>query len=296
MSYHTDHDTRRFTCSNCHIEGHLFRSCPYPITSYGIIAVKYEGNTNSPWKLFCEPSQQVEGSHTAGTLKVLLICRRDSLAFIEFVRGKYSLSEPSYLAGLFRGMTVAEQAKVRASLNGVRSSKPSGFEGLWKSLWGSAAHTHKADYENSNRKYHQLNIGKLLDENPTTWTEPEWGFPKGRKNPNETDIQCAMREFYEETNLSRHTYSLLQNVQPIVESFVGSNTVSYCHKYVVAMCDPSQTVALTPLNHDMCREIGQIGWFTIDEALAKLRPENQTKRDILNRIERLFQTACVLVP
>jgi len=290
MAYQVPHDSRRFTCSNCHLEGHLFRACPSPITSYGIIAVKYEGNTDSPWKLFCEPTAHIAGSHTAGTLKVLLICRRDSLSFIEFVRGKYSIPDTSerqaYLSALFKGMTVAEHAKLRSM----------GFEGLWKSLWGSAAHTHKADYENSNRKYHQLHIGKLLDENPTAWTEPEWGFPKGRKNLNETDLQCAMREFYEETNLSRHTYTLLQNVQPIVESFVGSNHVSYCHKYAIALCDSDQAVALTPLNQDMCREIGQIGWFTIEEALAKLRPENTTKRDILNQMDRLLKTICIVSP
>ena len=277
------HDTRRFTCSNCHTEGHLFRTCPYPITSYGIIAVKYEGNTDSPWKLFCEPPVHIAGSHTQGTLKVLLICRRDSLSFIEFVRGKYTVTDTPYLKNLFKGMTMAEHAKVRAL----------SFEQLWKSLWGSAAHTHKADYENSNRKYHQLDILKLVNETPTTWTEPEWGFPKGRKNYHETDLQCAMREFHEETNLSRHTYSLLQNVQPIVESFVGSNQVSYCHKYMIAMCDSNQAVALTPLNPDMCREIGQIGWFTVEEALAKLRPENTTKREILNRVDHLLRTVCV---
>jgi len=217
---------------------------------------------------------------------VLLICRRDSLSFIEFVRGKYSTTDTTYLLSLLKGMTVTEQAKIRSMT----------FDELWKSLWGSASHTHKADYEASHRKYHSLpaDLGSLLDRNPTTWTEPEWGFPKGRKNPHESDLQCAMREFYEETNLGRHTYSLLQNIQPIVESFVGSNHVSYCHKYVIAMCDSDQAVALTPLNPDMCREVGQIGWFTIDEALAKLRPENTTKRDILNRIERLLHTMCVV--
>ena len=231
--------------------------------------------------MFCESAPPVSPK---GVLKVLLICRRDSLAFIEFVRGKYSTADPVYLTALFNGMTIAEQDRIRT----LR------FDGLWKSLWGTAAHTHKADYDNSIRKYHQLDILKLLGENPTTWTEPEWGFPKGRKNINETDLQCAMREFYEETNLARHTYSLLQNMKPIVESFVGSNDVSYCHKYAVAMCEPNQAVALTPLNHDMCREIGQIGWFTIEEAIAKLRPENTTKRDILRRIEQLMRTVCVV--
>jgi 8-oxo-dGTP pyrophosphatase MutT (NUDIX family) len=278
------YDARRFTCSNCHKEGHLFRTCPQPITSYGIIAVKYENNIDSPWKLFCEPHVHIAGSHTIGTLKLLLICRRDSLSFIEFVRGKYVTSDIPYLKDLFKGMTIAEHAKVKALP----------FEQLWKSLWGSAAHTHKADYENSNRKYHQLNVMQLVEENPTSWTEPEWGFPKGRKNLNETDLQCAMREFQEETNLSRHSISLLQNVQPIIESFVGSNGVSYCHKYMIALCNPTQTVALTSLNPDMCREIGQIGWFTVEEALAKLRPGNKTKQDILNHIAHLFRTICTV--
>jgi len=183
-------------------------------------------------------------------------------------------------------MTVSEHAKLRTMT----------FDELWNSLWGSASHTHRADYEASQRKYHYLPapLATLLDENPTTWTEPEWGFPKGRKNPRETDLQCAMREFYEETNLGRHTYSLLHNLQPLVESFIGSNHVAYCHKYYVAMCDSDQAVALSPLNADMCREIGQIGWFTIDEALAKVRPDHATKRDILNQVQALLRAICVV--
>ena len=39
----------------------------------------------------------------------------------------------------------------------------------------------------------------LVKESQTNWLTPEWGFPKGRRNYQETDITCAYREFNEET-------------------------------------------------------------------------------------------------
>ena len=34
--------------------------------------------------------------------------------------------------------------------------------------------------------------------------EQEWSFPKGRRNFNEFDLDCAIREFEEETNLKEN--------------------------------------------------------------------------------------------
>ena len=44
---------------------------------------------------------------------------------------------------------------------------------------------------------------------------PEWGFPKGRRTPYETDLQCAVREFQEETGLHPYEFSILQNANCI---------------------------------------------------------------------------------
>lgn len=277
--------TTRMACSNCGEEGHLFRECPKPITSYGIIALKYDGHTCSPWKSFCSQQPHLSGALMPGTLQVLLIRRRDSLSFIEFVRGKYSVTDKTYLYYLLKGMTQAEHEKLRTST----------FQQLWNAMWGDMAHTHKNDYETSGRKYSMIGpIGELLDAHPTTWLEPEWGFPKGRKNPMETDIDCAIREFHEETNLGRYQYTLLQNVPPLTETFVGSNKVSYCHKYYLAICPSDLSVTICTHNPHMAREIGHIGWFTMEEALKKLRPESVAKRDLLLRIERCMKAACVV--
>ena len=49
----------------------------------------------------------------------------------------------------------------------------------------------------------------------TSWDEPEWGFPKGRRNFNETDLNCALREFNEETGINMKSIKLLEKLVPI---------------------------------------------------------------------------------
>ena len=56
-------------CNNCGKNGHLFHTCKNPITSIGIIAFR--------------PS--AEG------VQYLMIRRKDSLGFVDFMRGKISI-------------------------------------------------------------------------------------------------------------------------------------------------------------------------------------------------------------
>lgn len=261
-------------CSNCATEGHFFRDCKYPITSYGIIAMRFtdaSASTSLNETLISAAQQLVPGRQQ---VEYLLICRRDSLSFIEFVRGKYSTVEREYLHSLFENMTQREHEKIRSLT----------FEQLWTSVWGSSADTHKTDFENSHRKYKQLgSIAALLAAHPSPFLEPEWGFPKGRRNSTESEIGGAIREFKEETSLKDGQFSILQNVEPLVESFKGSNGVNYCHKYHLAMCRSNTPVAMDASNPHMAQEIGNIGWFTAEKALEKIRPRDAEKRSILMR-------------
>ena len=78
-------------------------------------------------------------------------------------------------------------------------------------------------------------------DTPIVWGEPEWGFPKGRRNYHEKDISCALREFEEETGYKRTDLSIMQNIQPVEEIFTGSNYKSYKHKYFIAYMSESST-------------------------------------------------------
>jgi len=274
-------------CSNCGLEGHFFRDCKYPITSYGIIAMRFadaSANTTLQSTLLSTAQHLIPGRQL---IQYLLICRRDSLSFIEFVRGKYSVQERDYLYSLFENMTQGEQTKLKMLT----------FEQLWTSVWGSAADTHKTDFENSYRKYRQLgDIKGLLAAHPTSWTEPEWGFPKGRRNPNESDLVGAIREFKEETSLKEASFQIIQNIEPLVESFKGSNHINYCHKYYLAICSPEAVAAMDPTNPHMSREIGAIGWFTLEEALSKIRSRDTEKRLILTRASQALDHFVPLTP
>lgn len=270
---------RPLYCSNCGLTGHVFRTCMSPVISYGMIAVRY--TDEGPTKALFSPSASL--LPPSSSLQFLLIRRKDSLSFIEFIRGKFSYLDEEYIAGLLRNMTQQEQERIL--------HYP--FEGLWSQIWGEASsiRSHKSNYEASERRFEQLkdSLPRLVKENPSVWTEPEWGFPKGRRNPHESDIHCAIREFQEETGLRRHEFQVFQNTYSVSETFFGSNHVHYCHKYYLAVCPSHTEVQFHPQNIHMFREIGDIRWCSLEEAMAKIRPDNVEKRELLLKAGKILK-------
>jgi 8-oxo-dGTP pyrophosphatase MutT (NUDIX family) len=273
-------------CSNCGKRGHSVKFCQDPVMSYGIIAIRIcgpDGKAVELNSLMQTPRTTFEGVSSIGKIEYLMIQRKDSLAFVEFVRGKYSLDDVPYMRKMMMNMTGGERSRLGID-----------FDELWKSVWGELPiRSHKHDYENSKEKYNIMMennlLNLLLEETKTEFVEPEWGFPKGRRNPGEDDVVCAMREFYEETGLTKHSYSLLKFMEPLEESFFGTNRIHYSHKYYLAICASNQEVALNENNHYMVREIGNIGWFSLEDALSKIRSENVEKREMLFKVQSIFR-------
>lgn len=266
-------------CTNCGLSGHVFRNCQSPVTSYGLIAIRYINDTLSE-----SLSSKYNIIHCDNdSIQFLLIQRKDSLSFVEFIRGKYNPYEEEYLERLIKGMTQKEQAILLSST----------FDELWQNVWGksSSVKSHKNDYDISEKKFLiiQEKIPSLVIRNPSKWVEPEWGFPKGRRNPYETDLNCAIREFQEETGLNRQDFTIIQNTYPISETFFGSNQVHYCHKYYIAICNKSVNVTMNINNPHMASEIGNIQWCSLNEAIAKIRPDNIEKREILLKAGKIMR-------
>jgi 8-oxo-dGTP pyrophosphatase MutT (NUDIX family) len=124
-----------------------------------------------------------------------------------------------------------------------------------------------------------------LDLFDVKWKEPEWGFPKGRRNYKEKDLECALREFEEETGYSKKTLSLIKNLNPYEELFTGSNLKSYKHKYFIAMMKYEDSHSL---NYQRS-EIGDMKWFTLDEALGRIRDYNIEKKELLLSLDDLLK-------
>jgi 8-oxo-dGTP pyrophosphatase MutT (NUDIX family) len=76
------------------------------------------------------------------------------------------------------------------------------------------------------------------------------------------------------------------------ETFFGTNRVHYSHKYFIVYVPDGTNVAFDDKNPHMCREIGNLGWFSLNEALEKIRPENVEKREMLLRFSSLLRNYC----
>ena len=229
------------------------------------------------------------------TLEFLLIQRRDSLGFIELIRGRFKTNDVDYIILHLKGITENERERYRDGP----------FDVLWNSLWGlNVNHLYKNEFENAKAKWETIHKG-VTDAQGKFWTvddmiaaagspqaTPEWGFPKGRRDAQESDYVCAMREMFEETGVKEKDVIPIQNLEPLTESFLGSNHVHYCHKYYLVWVPSDLNIHFDSSNDHMRREISNIQWFPLDQAVARIRPENVEKREVLLRAASLFRNLC----
>ena len=248
-------------CNNCGGKGHLFRSCKDPVLSCGILLID-------------KPSLPVNSSNT----RILMIRRKDSMSFAEFMRGKYDPEDIPYVSTLIKNMTLKEQAAIASD----------SFEALWRYMWGDDRMT--SDYAMSREKFNALDRVSLMRNNISEYTEPEWGFPKGRRMRGESDLACAIREFDEETNIPRDAFVVLKNMV-LTETFMGLNNVQYKHVYFVALTKQPETINLTQkLTPVQRREISGIGWKTFEEAEALVRPHHVERKNMLQQLQSVIET------
>lgn len=363
------------TCNNCGKHGHTFKQCKNPITSYGVIMFRIAPNQERQY---------------------LMIRRKDTLGYMDFMRGKYSVSNQKYILNMLQQMTVQEKEKLRKYT----------FDALWSDLWkeeddpgpsnrrserattdavvvktrhpssprdlmhmsltslsevvpmlaGSSAEpsptaegvednhgmiqtlnaaddtptvmggsgniygTYKQEESNSHEKFNYLATKHIQDvlqhtnlppachelmasEDTSSWSilhyliacsekmnspeeqwrEPEWGFPKGRRNFQEKDYECALREMTEETGYPTHLVKNIKNVLPFDEIILGSNYKSYKHKYYLMYIKYEDS--LNTDNYDKS-EVSMMQWKSYEECLACIRPYNQEKRRLITHIEQ----------
>ena len=256
-------------CGNCGNLGHTYKRCRYPIISCGVILFKV-----------CKNYINKDDKY-----KFLLIRRKDTLGYVEFLRGKYDENNKDYIKRLLNMMTLCEIDKI------LKNS----FETLWNRLWlNRNIKQYQTEYNTSLVKFNNLKNGKyylletLIKEANIVYTEKEWGFPKGRRNLRETDYECAVREFEEEIGINRKEYDVLRNIKPIEEIFIGSNNVRYKHIYYIALSKTIKDYMVDPMNINQISEIGKIEWLSINKAKEKIRPYNNEKKQVLDKVLKLL--------
>ena len=260
------------TCSNCGKTGHMFYQCKLPFTSYGIILVDLTTKNNP---------------------NLLMIRRKDTFGYIDFIRGKYSVTNRFQVQKCIDEMTLDEKNRILICP----------FSALWSQLWSrSTPGAYRSEEIISSKKFEILRtvgvismdtsgtetVTTLVDmvhNSHTSWTEQEWEFPKGRRNFRENDIDCALREFEEETGICKKTISIIENIVPYKEYFIGSNFKSYKHKFYVANTNADK--------HDLTKyqrsEVSGLEWKSISQCIDSIRPYSLEKIRIVKNVSNLLK-------
>ena len=249
-------------CNNCGRSGHTYHQCKMPITSIGAIVFR---KINSHYEF-------------------LMIRRKHSLGFMDFIRGKYSIYNKNYIMNLIREMTNEEKRMILEN----------DFSTLWSFLWSknNISNQYKEERILSEEKFNTFKYGisngnqyysleSMMNENENNWEEPEWGFPKGRRNFFEKDYDCAVREFSEETGYNKNSLLHVENILPFEEIFTGSNLKSYKHKYFLFMI--SENTSKIPTHFDK-NEVSKMEWKSYQESLSCMRPYNLEKKRLLENV------------
>jgi len=190
-------------------KGHNYKKCLYPIISIGIICVKFQ-KINIYFNQILNYSKKIQNNYLFSideisklqslkkilthydinqfdnNIEYLMIRRKHSLNYIEFIRGKYDINNIEYLENIINLLSKEEKQLILTH----------NFQDLWNMLWNDNKKKSN-EYKESLNKFESLkkgitikkndinikiNLKDLLKVNFFSFDEPEWGFPKGRRN------------------------------------------------------------------------------------------------------------------
>jgi len=241
-------------------------------------------------------------------IEILLIKKRFSYHFYALVMGHYKKSDlkgnAKYIKFLFDNMNYAE----KIDLLGMQ------FSTMWYRIWLnnpekyfnisdvyqttnfsnhvmhntlSNSEIYKSYFQKRNKFENNFlkDNGKKLRSYIQSSTNSEiiWEIPKGHIHGNETHIDCAIREFYEETSIKYNKYRILHNIDPITDESYDGDIVYKSIYYVADLCDKDLTPRINFKNLDQIVEVDQIKWVSINE--IKFMNLNV---DMHNKLVRLY--------
>lgn len=240
------------------------------------------------------------------TKKWLLVRRQYSPSYIVLIRGSYRMSDLKIILPM---LSVREIEKVQDLI-----SNPDKFDSVFKETISNDL----SEFQYAKLRFIELKsyISVLL-LSISGVTDTEWLWPKGRlnfsgnlgkskieekekeekeekieekeekrerdKNIREKPLQCAAREFKEETGIELTNQKLVSH-KPLIETFRGFNGKLYETKcWIYLFDDEIQPPKLS--SEDSPREIGECKWMTEEEAEKVL---NDVKFKLLKVAQRII--------
>lgn len=200
--------------------------------------------------------------------EIILINKRYTYAYNEFIHGNYiklnkyenksnkKHNKPKYkLMDLFNAMSVPEKLNI-LSLN---------FNQIWYYVWldanrGYNYHNSKTIFENTFLFDGGIKLKSMISKSKNTNTI--WEIPKGKKMKTESELECGIREFHEESNIPKQSYKIYPELKRSY-SYIDMG-VKYTNIYFIALATTNINPIVDFRSNDQINEIGDIRWMNIN--------------------------------
>jgi 8-oxo-dGTP pyrophosphatase MutT (NUDIX family) len=233
--------------------------------SYGVALCKFQGPDD-------------------GNIEILLVKKRYTYHFFEFVFGRYKKNDTKNLMYLFNHMTYGEKICIlnmkfaemwyRVWLNNPEKSYFYGYKQIkegkisieptkkinrtpWKGI--GCYFKKKNKFESSFMKDSGKRLLNLIDNSSNS--ETPWDIPKGHKFTNEQDLNAARREFEEETGIDPKNYTALWHVDPILMAY-QTQGITYKHYYYLATPENIWNPKVSFKKYNQVLEVECIKWVS----------------------------------
>jgi ADP-ribose pyrophosphatase YjhB (NUDIX family) len=223
-----------------------------------------------------------------------MIRRKDTLGYMDFMRGKFPIYQKKYILNMMTQMTTDEKNRLREKYHLFHESEKvtgygSGSGQIKEKIQALMVGIH---HPTNGEYYDLLTLLDISDEISEIWHEPEWGFPKGRRNVQESDYDCALREFSEETGYATSVLHNIRNIIPLEEIFIGSNYKSYRHKYYVMNIAYRDSISSgKPYQKS---EVSGMEWKSYTKCMESIRSYNLEKKRILTNVYQCIQCSKIV--
>ncbi len=203
--------------------------------------------------------------------ELLLVKKRCTYNFVEFVLGHYAKNNDIRLSYLFNGMTNAEKLAI-LSLD---------FGNIYYNVFlinpdslhfddTTTLPEYLAKYKIYKHKFVETFVkdkGARLKRiiNKSRNIETIWEVPKGRKNPQEKDLMCAIRETQEETGISLDKYKLLLDISPQKITHMDCNTTYINNLFIGVINNPHFVPKVLFGNRQQVSEVVNVAWMSLDQ-------------------------------
>jgi ADP-ribose pyrophosphatase YjhB (NUDIX family) len=218
---------------------------------------------------------------------VLLVQKRHSYAYTDFVMGKYHKNNRRSLLTRVNNMTIHEKLLLR-SLN---------FEMMWYHLFLTSEKTPLyyrclAKFTNSFLSKN-IKFFKSILSGSTRSIDLMWEPPKGRISSDESNLSCAIRELKEETGISLNSYQIVKGEK--VKKAIIIDKIKYVIYYYVARCkddvrptynmnNPIQAIEISGAKWIPVKDLGSSNYTMINDikqaVISKYKIISKIKRDL----------------